>query len=497
MADEREMKSYRMFIGNRWVDSHAGEHFLSDDPYHGHAWARLPRGREQDARTAIDEAENAMSGPWGKMSASARGRHLQKLADLIEREAGNLATVEVRDNGKLFAEMLAQTKYIPEYFRYFGGLADKIEGAVIPIDKAQTFNYTRHEPLGVCVAITAWNSPLLLAANKLAPGLAAGNSFVLKPSEFTSASALELAALFEEADFPPGVMNVVTGYGAEIGAPLVSDPRVAKIAFTGSEGGGRAINQSAAHDFKRVTLELGGKSANIVFDDADLDRAVKGVISGIFAATGQTCVAGSRLLVQDSIYDEFVGRVVEFARKAKMGNPMDRTTQVGPVTTPQQYEKILRYIDIARAEGATCLLGGAPASRPECGNGQFVEPTIFGDVTNAMRIAREEVFGPVLSCIRFRDEEDAVQIANDSLYGLAAGIWTSDIARAISMPERLKVGIVWVNMYRAVSYMSPFGGYKASGIGRENGLEAIREYMQTKSIWISTSADTPDPFVIQ
>lgn len=276
-------------------------------------------------------------------------------------------------------------------------------------------------------------------------------------------------------------------------------PALRKVAFTGSETGGQRIYETAARDFKHVTLELGGKSANIVFADANLDDAVKGAISGIFAATGQTCVAGSRLLVQDSIYDAFVDRLVDFARQARIGNPQDESTQVGPVTTRPQFEKILDYIRVATEEGAVCRLGGraVASDRPEFGQGQFVEPTIFTEVRNDMRIAQEEVFGPVLSVIRFKDDDDAVAIANDSLYRLAAGVWTQDIRRAMTLPKRLKVGIVWVNMYRAVSYMSPFGGYKRSGVGRENGIDAIREYLQTKSVWISTARETPDPFVIR
>ena len=492
-----QITQYPMFIGGEWVEAAGGERFDSGDPYTGETWASFPRAGAADADRAVEAARRALDGPWGSMTASARGLLLCRLADLIARDAEHLARTEVRDNGKLLSEMRAQVGYLPQYFRYFGGLADKIEGAVLPIDKADTFNYTTHEPLGVCVAITAWNSPLLLAVNKLAPGLAAGNTFVLKPSEFTSASALELARLFEEAGIPAGVLNVVTGFGHEVGARLVDHPDVAKVAFTGGETGGQRIYESVARQLKPVTLELGGKSANIVFADALLDNAVKGAISGIFAASGQTCVAGSRLLVQDAIYDEFLERLVAFASRARIGNPMDPATQVGPVTTEAQYRKILDYIDIARAEGARCVLGGRPASGGDCGNGRFVEPTIFADVSNDMRIAREEVFGPVLSVIRFKDEDDAVRIANDSPYGLAAGVWTQSLQRSLSMPKRLKVGIVWVNMYRAVSYMSPFGGFKRSGLGRENGMEAIREYLQTKSVWVSTSLQTPDPFVIR
>ncbi|MBG0511023.1 aldehyde dehydrogenase [Agrobacterium sp. MOPV5] len=493
-----DVTHYDMFIGGKWVQSASAERFESTNPYDRKVWATFPRGNGEDAARAVAAAKEAFhSHEWAKMSATKRGHLLRRFADLIAKKAEHLAKIETTDNGKLINEMLAQVKYVPEWFYYFAGFADKLEGKVIPIDKADTFNFTRREPLGVCVAITAWNSPLLLAAYKLAPGLAAGNTFVLKPSEFTSASAIELAKIAEEAGLPAGVLNVVTGFGAEIGQPLVDHPDVAKVAFTGSEFGGQKVYESAARGLKRVTLELGGKSPNIVFNDADLDNAVKGAISGIFAASGQTCVAGSRLLVQKSIYDEFIERVVNFARTARMGNPLDTHTQVGPVTTEPQYKKILEYIDIAKSEGATTLLGGGPASRPECGNGQFVEPTIFGDVNNNMRIAREEVFGPVLSCIPFHDEEEAISIANDSPYALASGVWTNNLRRALVMSERLEAGTVWVNMYRAVSYMSPFGGHKRSGVGHENGLDAIYDYTKTKSVWMSTSTETPDPFVIR
>jgi (Z)-2-((N-methylformamido)methylene)-5-hydroxybutyrolactone dehydrogenase len=327
--------------------------------------------------------------------------------------------------------------------------------------------------------------------------LAAGCTVVLKPSEFTSASAIEFAQLFEEAGFPPGVINVVTGFGKEVGAPLVEHPLVQKVTFTGSDAAGRVINEAAARSFKHVSLELGGKSPNIVFDDANLDDAVNGAISGIFAATGQSCIAGSRLLLQETIRDAFLDKLLALARTARMGDPMSQDTQVGPITTPPQFEKVLDYIRIARSEGAKLLLGGGPATRPECGRGWFVEPTVFGDVSSQMRIAQEEVFGPVLSVISFRDEDEAVTIANDVRFGLGAGVWTRDIARAIRMSERIQAGTVWVNTYRAVSFMAPFGGYKDSGLGRENGQGAIREYLQTKSVWINAGAVTANPFVMR
>jgi acyl-CoA reductase-like NAD-dependent aldehyde dehydrogenase len=489
---------YKMYIDGAWAEAGSGEWFETFDPYAGKPWALVARGGKADAERAVDAAYAAFkTGEWSKMKPTQRGALLRRLGDLIARDAEKLAALEVRDNGKLLAEMGAQVRYLPQWYYYYGGLADKIEGSVIPIDKADTFNFTRHEPVGVVAAITPWNSPLLLASWKLAPALAAGCTIVLKPSEHTSVSALEFCKLFEEAGFPKGVMNVVTGFGPDVGEPLVAHPKVAKVAFTGGEIGGQKVYESAARGLKSVTLELGGKSPNIVFDDAVMDDAVKGVISGIFAATGQTCIAGSRLLVQKSIEKEFTEKLVALAATARMGDPMSLDTQVGPVTTQQQYDKILGYIDIAKQEGAQVALGGVPAKRPECGAGWFVEPTVFAGVNNQMRIAREEVFGPVLSVIPFEDEEDAIAIANDSPYGLAAGVWTTSIKRAIRASERLEAGSVWVNTYRAVSFMSPFGGYKRSGLGRENGQDAIWSYLQTKSVWISTADSVANPFVMR
>src|SRR5579871_3068751 len=492
------MDKYQMLVGGAWVDAASGEWIESVNPFTALPWALIPRGGKQDIERAVRSARRAFyEGEWRKLTASARGALLRKLGDLIAADADRLATIETTDNGKLFAEMRGQLNYIPQWFYYFGGLADKIEGRVIPIDKPGVFNFTREEPLGVIAAITPWNSPLLLAAWKLAPALAAGNTVVWKPSEFSSVSALEFGELFAQAGFPPGVVNIVTGFGNEVGEPLVTHPDVAKVAFTGGDRTGEQVYQMAARGIKHVTLELGGKSANIVFDDADLNAAVNGVVSGIFAATGQTCIAGSRALIHRSIHAEFVDRLLAIAKTARMGNPLELTTQVGPVTTRPQYEKVLDYIRIAKAEGAVCALGGGPAARAECGSGWFVEPTVFTDVRPDMRIANEEVFGPVLSIIPFDDEEEAIRIANSTLYGLAAGVWTTSIRRALVMSERLEAGTVWVNTYRAVSYLSPFGGYKRSGIGRESGQDAIREYLQTKSVWIDISGSSPNPFVMR
>jgi (Z)-2-((N-methylformamido)methylene)-5-hydroxybutyrolactone dehydrogenase len=492
------LQTYKMHIDGKWVESASGEYFESDNPYTGRPWALIPKGNADDVDRAVRAAYKAFTtGDWPKLSASQRGALLRKLADRLVERAEHLAAIEVRDNGKLIAEMGAQLRYLPQWYYYYGGLADKIEGAVIPIDKPETFNYTRHEPLGVIGMIIPWNSPLLLTAWKLAPALAAGNTVVVKPSEYTSASMLEFMKVIEEVGFPTGVVNVVTGFGPEAGAPLVEHPLVRKVAFTGSDKTGQMIYESAARGLKRVSLELGGKSPNIVFDDAHMDNAVKGAISGIFAATGQTCIAGSRLLVQENIHDPFVDKLVAFAKTARIGDPMSLDTQVGPVTNKPQYQKVLNYIDIAKNEGVETRLGGDRATRPECGEGWFVEPTIFTGVKNSMRIAQEEVFGPVLSVIPFKDEDEAIAIGNDIVFGLAAGVWTQNIRRALTMAERLQAGTVWVNTYRAVSYLSPFGGYKRSGLGRENGQEMIKEYMQTKSVWISTATEVPNPFVMR
>jgi aldehyde dehydrogenase (NAD+) len=492
------MKKHQMYIDGKFIDAASGRWFDSYNPYTGKVWSQVAEGGAEDVDRAVQAAQRAFTqGAWPQMTASQRGLLIHRLGELVARDAKMLAEIEVQDNGKLIAEMQGQLNYVPQWYYYFGGLADKIQGAVIPLDKKGYFNFTRHEPLGVVAAITAWNSPLLLLAWKLAPALAAGCTVVAKPSEFTSASTLAFAKLVDEAGFPPGVFNVVTGFGKDVGTPLVTHELVRKIAFTGSDATGRAINEAAAKSFKRVTLELGGKSPNIVFADAKLEDAVNGAVSGIFAATGQTCIAGSRLLLQESIHDQFMEKLVALAKTAKMGNPMSMDTQVGPITTQPQYQKVLGYIDIARKEGAQLLLGGGPASRPECGDGWFVEPTVFTGVKNSMRIAQEEVFGPVLSVIKFKDEDEAAAIANDIRFGLGAGVWTSDIGRAVRMSERIQAGTVWVNTYRAVSYMSPFGGYKDSGLGRENGQDAIREYLQVKSVWINTGAATANPFVMR
>jgi aldehyde dehydrogenase (NAD+) len=488
-----------MYIDGRWVDAAGGRRLDSTDPYSGEVWASIPAGTAADADLAVDAARQAMTtGRWASLSASGRGRLLRAVADLIAENADRLADIEVRDNGKLLAEVQGQITAVAECWHYYAGLADKIQGATIPTEKAHAFAYTTREPIGVVAALTAWNSPLWFATVKAAPAMAAGCAVVVKPSEFASATTLELARLVEQAGIPEGVFNVVTGLGGDVGSALVDHPDVAKIAFTGSDTTGIRIYQSAAKSLKRVALELGGKSPTIVFEDADLDLAAAGVMSGIFGAAGQMCAAGSRLLVHAAVKDKLLSKLVDLAADIRLGDPRDPHTNVGPISTPPQYQKVLDYLDIARADGARCVLGGKPADGPDLGAGQFVEPTILVDVRNDMRIAQEEVFGPILSVIEFEDESEAVKLANEIPYGLVAGVWTTSIPRALRLSKALHVGTVWVNTYRSYSYMVPFGGTKRYGLGREHGIEAVDEYLETRSVVISTDDGPPvNPFIMR
>jgi acyl-CoA reductase-like NAD-dependent aldehyde dehydrogenase len=489
---------YQHYIDGDWIDPEGGLWLDTIDPYRGEPWAQIARGNSEDVSRAATAAHRAMTtGPWATLSASGRGKILRNIGDVVAKNAEQLAEIEARDNGKLLAEMHGQLEAIADCWYYYAGLADKVEGASIPVAKPNTVAFTTREPIGVVAALTAWNSPLWFATVKSAPAMAAGCAVVVKPSEFASASTLEFAKLLKEAGLPDGVFNVVTGLGPEVGSALVEHPAVSKITFTGSDATGAKIYETAARSMKRVSLELGGKSPNIVFEDADLDLAAAGVVSGIFGAAGQMCTAGSRLLVHSSVKEAFTEKLLHVARSIRLGDPMDPQTNVGPIATPPQYQKVLQYIDIAEADGARCILGGKPATGPGLTGGQFIEPTIFADVTNNMRIAQEEVFGPVLSIIEFEDEEQAVQIGNDIAYGLVAGVWTKSIGRAMRMSKALHVGTVWVNTYRSYSYMVPFGGMKGSGLGREQGIEAINEYLETKSIMISTDDNAPANTFVQ
>ncbi|MBC6440589.1 MAG: aldehyde dehydrogenase [Rhodospirillales bacterium] len=488
-----DLQDHLMLIGGERRAAASGQWFESEFPYTREPWARVPRGDSDDAAAAVGAAVAAFENPaWRDMQPAARAALMFRLADLIAERADDLAELESRDNGKRISETTGQIRRIPDWYRYFAGLADKVEGGVVPNGNGDVLNLTVKEPMGVVVAITPWNSPLMLAAWKMAPALAAGCTVVLKPSEFTSVTSLVFADLFAEAGFPPGVVNVVTGFGKEIGAALVSDPRIAKVTFTGGPEGGRVVGKLAAEHFHNVSLELGGKSPNIVFADAEIDNAVNGITGGIFAATGQTCIAGSRLLVQRQIHDEVVDKLVTACSDLRFGDPLDPATQMGPVATQPQFDKIMGHINEAKASGARCVLGGHPVEGPAGGRSLFIAPTIFTDVTNSMALARQEIFGPVLAVIPFDGDQDAVAIANDTDYGLAAGLWTMNLRRAVRVSRHLRAGTVWVNTYRQVSHASPFGGYKQSGVGRESGIHAIDEFQETKCIWFNTAEAMPN-----
>ena len=492
-----EVRDYKMLVGGEWVDARSGKTFESVNPYTGKAWATVPEADEEDVDRAVRAAREAFeAGSWGKTTGTERARLMRRLAELVAENAESLAVIESTDNGKLLREMGGQMKALPEWYYYFAGAADKIQGETIPSHNPDFFVYTRREPIGVVGAIVPWNSPLLLLTWKLAPALAAGCTFVVKTAEQTPASTLEFARLFEEAGFPPGVFNVVTGYGTPTGSALVRHPGVDKVAFTGSTETGKLVMKDAADHLAKVSLELGGKSPNIVFEDADLDAAANGVVSGIFAATGQTCMAGSRLLVHRGRHDELVERLTEKAASIKLGNPLETETEMGPIAFKEQLDKVQGYVDTGREEGADLAYGGKSPEDPALKDGFFMEPTILTNVNNTMKVAREEIFGPVLSVIPVESEEEVVRQANDTPFGLAAAVWTKDIQRAHRVAHALKAGTVWINAYRAVSFTAPFGGYKQSGIGRENGLETLKEYTQTKTVWVELSGKTRDPFTL-
>jgi acyl-CoA reductase-like NAD-dependent aldehyde dehydrogenase len=490
------MKHYRLLIGGEDVDAANGETFESLNPTTGRPWATLAQGGTQDVDRAVRAAGAAFeSEAWRALSPTRRGRLLMRLADLIADRAEEIARIEVTDNGKLYKEMRAQLRVIPDWLYYFGGLADKVEGRVIPLDRTSVLNYTLREPLGVVGIIVPWNSPVLLTMYSLCPALAAGNTVVVKPSEHASASILETLRLADEAGFPPGVLNVVTGTGAA-GAALVAHPGVAKISFTGSETTGKKIAAAAGARLAGTTMELGGKSPNIVFADAPVDAAEAGLLAGIYAAAGQTCVAGSRALLQRPVYDELLERITERAAGVVLGDPMDDATQMGPIANVPQLTRIEEMVAAARDGGAR-VAGGARAAVSGFEDGLFFCPTVVDGIGNDASIAQDEVFGPVLTALPFDTEEEAIAIANDTRFGLAAGVWTGDLKRAHRVARRLEAGTVWINLYRAITFNSPFGGYKESGYGRVNGAEAIDGYLQTKSVWCELSEEIQDPFVMK
>src|SRR5919199_453838 len=480
-------RKYQLFIDGQWVDAESGKTFMTPNPATGQTLAEVAEADKADVDKAVAAARRAFEGKWSKMSARDRGRLLYKLAQLIEQNRKELAALETADNGKPIRESLyVDLPQVVENFEYFAGYATKIEGETIPVP-GQMFNYTLREPLGVCGQIIPWNFPLLMAAWKLAPALAAGNTVVLKPAEQTPVTALELGKLIQEAGFPEGVVNIVPGFGETAGAALASHPDVDKVAFTGSTEVGKLIAR-AAENLTKVSLELGGKAPNVVFADADLEQAVNGAMMGIFFNQGQVCCAGSRLFLDARGKDEFLDRFKERAGRVKVGDPMDKNTQMGPQVSEEQLNRIKGYVDIAKDEGAAVLAGGCPPQlEGDFQKGYFFQPTIFGEVQNTMRVAQEEIFGPVVSIITFDGEEDLLRQANEVVYGLSAGIWTKDITRAHRFAKAVKAGVIWINTYNMFNAASPFGGYKQSGYGREMGKHALEMYTQVKSVWVDLS----------
>ena len=492
-----ELKNYQMYINGEWLAAQSGKTFESINPSDGKPWAVIPEADEADVDVAVKAAHRAFTeGPWSTMTATERGKLIHRLGDVLAEHSESLGHCETVDTGKLFKETRWQARYISDYFYYYAGLADKVSGETLPIDKPNMWTMTIREPLGVVAAVVPWNSQLFLVAVKIGPALAAGNTVVLKASEHASAPMLEFAKVFEEAGFPPGVFNVISGHGEPCGRALTTHPLVDRISFTGGSETARHVIRNSAENFAQVSLELGGKSPVVVFDDADLESATNGVLLSIFSASGQSCVAGSRLLLQESIHDEVLARVAEKASKIRIGDPLDENSQMGPLATRAQLDNIDSMVADAIANGATLVHGGQqPAGM---GDGWYYEPTVVACPDQRIGIVQRELFGPVVSALRFTDEAHALQLANDSRFGLAAGIFTADIGRALRITKGLRSGIVWVNTYRMVSPLAPFGGYKDSGYGRESGREAIYDYTRPKTVWLNTSPDPiTDPFVMQ
>ncbi len=487
------METYQLFIDGQWRAASNGAMLPATNPYDQSVHAQIPVATPEDVEQAVRAARRAYDTGWSKTTPGQRAALLNRLADLIEADGPRLALLETTDNGKVIRETENQMGYAARLFRYAASWADKVTGDLVPLDVRDTAGLAMLEPYGVVACITAWNSPIAILCNTMPAALAAGNCVIAKPSEHASVTTLEIARLCEKAGFPAGVFQVLTG-AAETGQALSSSPLIDKISFTGSPGVGRAIAGAGAANLKPVCLELGGKSPNIVFDDADFDRALIGALAGIFGATGQTCIAGSRLLVQRGVYDRMVEGLAARAGQIRMGDPRLPETEMGTAANEPQFNKILSFIEAAKGDGARLVAGGGRAEGPGLDKGFFVQPTIFADVRNDMKVAAEEIFGPVLSIIPFADEEEAVQIANDTPYGLASGVWSQNIDRCMRMMRAIRSGVVWVNTYRQAAPQLPFGGMKDSGYGRVRGQAGITEWLQTKTVFIDYSGDKRDPF---
>ena len=490
------VKSYKMLIDGEWVNASDNGLFKSSSPISGEVWAKIPEATQSDVDRAVKAAHKAFStGPWSEMTPSERGKCLRKLGDLLAEKSEELGRIETIDTGKMLKETRWQAKYIAEFFHFYAGCADKIAGETLPIDKPDMFVFTRREPLGVVAAIVPWNSQLFLVAVKVGPALAAGNTIVLKASEHASAAILEFGKLIELAGFPSGVVNILTGHGEPCGKALTSHPLIARISFTGGPHAAKQVIYNSAENFAEVSLELGGKSPFVVFEDADIESAVNGSIAGIFGATGQSCVAGSRLYLHEDIADIFLTRMLDHVKNIQIGDPLNVDTQMGPLCTEGQLKHIQSVVKQAQLEGGKVLCGG---QQPKRLMGTYYEPTIIECNSHDMSIVDTELFGPVLTVERFKTEAEAISLANDTKHGLAAGIFTRNGARQMRMSKAVRCGIVWINTYRAVSPIAEFGGVKGSGYGRESGFQAMYDYTRPKTVWINTSDDPmANPFVMR
>ena len=490
------METYQLHIDGKWRAGSSGETMPAINPYNQQVHGQVALAGPGDVEEAIAAARRAFDRVWSKTTPGERAGLLNKAADLLDAQAQRMAMLETTDNGKVIRETHSQMGYAARIFRYYAGWADKLHGDVVPLDQKDTLDLAIRVPYGVVACVTAWNSPIAILTNTLPAALAGGNCVILKPSEHASATTVEVVRLCQQAGFPPGVVQVVTGAG-DVGAALTSSSGIDKISFTGSAAVGRKIAAIAGGNLKPVTMELGGKSPNIVFDDADFDRALVGALAGIFGATGQTCIAGSRLLVQRGIHDRMVEGLAARAAQIILGDPRLPETEMGTAANEPQFNKILSHITAAKHDGARLVAGGGRAEGPGLEQGWFIQPTIFADVRNDMAVAAEEIFGPVLSIIPFADEEEAVQIANDTPYGLASGVWSENISRCMRMMREIKSGVVWVNTYRVAAPQAPFGGMKDSGFGRVRGEAGILEFTQTKNVFIDFSGDKRDPFAMK
>ena len=489
------MKHFKHYINGKF--SEGSEKFETLNPANGKPWATFPAATEQESNLAIESAHDALyEGEWSKLNATQRGKLIHKLGDLIANNASELGELETQDSGKLAAETKAQSSYVADYYYYYAGLADKIQGEVLPIDKPNMQVFTTREPIGVVVAIVPWNAQLFLSATKIAPALAAGNTIVVKASEQAPAALFKFAELVHECGFPPGVINIITGFADPCGKTLTTHPKVARIAFTGGTEVARHIVRNSAENFAHVSLELGGKSPMIIFEDCNIDGAVNGIIAGNFGASGQSCVAGSRVFIQRSIHSKVVELIKQRAKKIIVGNPLDSKTQVGPLATIHQVERASKVINDSVKQGANLVFGGKPPSQLK--EGWYFEPTLLDCTSQEFDCVKTELFAPVISVIAFDTEEEAIAMANDSDYGLGSGVFTENLARAHRVSAKIHSGIVWINTYRAISPISPFGGVKQSGGSREAGIDAIHEYTRTKTTWINTSSEPmSNPFIMR